>query len=438
MRFFVPPKFTGQEAEEVYIAVLKHLSSFGIQAINTEKIFSLSFKVGNELYSERVGDKSNSNNEPVCVILEAVEAYYICTPNFGIVRNLPIRLEKKSIILNSIEYFNTNIESYKYGDRNYILDKYNNHKVEHPLPQPNSLYKYYSNTEFNRHAVVNTYLFCSHPYHLNDPMDFSSLLWDFSKMTEERYISFFEHYNLPMIISFTDDKANNFNFVKSKFWEIRTEKSGIISLSGSDLNTLMWAHYSTENGFLFEFNTQKLIREVLTINKEVSNYVFMPIQYVKTIETIDFFSEEFHSADIPYLYALNIKKNDWEYENEWRLVCYSKNFGIPFKFKIPETGKTGEIPREIFYDKDTVSSIVLGQHFLCGKNVDYFNGKDIYVIENTKENPTNFEFVDFLYMNYNDRLFMCDGFDPNESFKRKKVKISLEKIDDKAFKVIRE
>lgn len=389
MRFFVPPKFTGQEAEEVYIAVLKHLSDFGIQVINTEKIFSLSFKFENELYIERVGDNCNTNNETVCVILETVDDYYICTPNFGIVRNLPIRMKKKSIVLDSIEYFNTNVESYKYGDWNYILDKYNNHKVEHPLPQPNSLYKYYSNTEFNRQAVVNTYLFCSHPYHLNDPMDFSSLLWDFSEMTEERYNSFFEHHDLPTIISFTDDKANNFNYVKTKFWEIRTEKSGIISLSGSDLNTLMWAHYSTENGFVIEFNTQKLINRIIRNNKEVRNYVFMPIQYVKIIVTIDFFSKEFHSADIPYLYALNIKKNDWEYENEWRLVCYSKSFGIPFKFKIPETGKVGEIPREIYYDKDTVSSIVLGQHFLCGKNVIEIKGNDTYVIDGNYSAPLN-------------------------------------------------
>jgi len=433
MKFFVPPIEDVDEALKVYDASINYLESKGESITRNYRIYSVEISIDNAVKTFVVGEKDLLIDELLVFIFENINDFIFCTTNFEHGGGNFHKLSKENPY--KVEYFNK--MEYVYKDWAYILNNFNNHIVKHPKNHPETVYKYYSNSYLNREAIINNYLFCSHPYHLNDPMDFSSLLWDFSGMTDSRYSEFFEFYNLPMAVLFNDDKADKFKYIKTKFWEIHTERSGIISLSDSDLNTLMWAHYSSENGFSVEFKIEKLIHEIRHYNRNVKNYVFMPVQYVDNIEMIDFCSKDFKSPDIPYLYALNIKKNDWIYENEWRLVCYSDNLGIPFSLIKPEPDKQGKIERKIFYGKDTVNSIVLGQRFICGKNTEEIVGNNTYLIKDTEEKPTHIEFINYLFENYNDRLFICDNFDPNESFKRKKVKISFEKIDDKTFKINR-
>lgn len=434
MKFFIPPIEDEKEADELYKSSIEYLEKKGERIAEGYKIYSVSMQIDGIEKDFIVGKADPVSHDLIVMIFENNNDFIFCTTSFKAKGGKFHRHTKKYPY--KIEYFNK--MEYKYKDWWYLLDNFNRHKVKHPLKQPKTVYKYYSNTNLNRDAIINNYLFCSHPYHLNDPMDFSSMLWDFSSMTEGRYNSFFEFHELPKDVSYSTDRNNNFNHIKTKFWEIHTDRSGIISLSKNELNTLMWAHYSSEYGFCVEFNIDKLISEIVYYNKEINNYVFMPVQYVENIEMIDFCAKEFQSPDIPLLYALNIKKADWKYEKEWRLVCYTESFGIPHKLIYPLEDKKGKIERNIYYGKDVVKSIVLGQRFFNGKNIVEIKGENIYRLEDEDEEPTNSKFVNFLYENYNDKLFICDNFDQKKSFKRNTIKIILEKLDENTFRIKKE
>lgn len=431
MKFFIPPIEDTKQADEVYKSSIEYLKEMGESIALDYKIYSVSLQIDGIEKDFIVGEFDPISHDLIVMIFENNSDFIVCTTNFKVNGGKFHKHSKENPY--KIEYFNK--MEYNYKNWLYALDNFNCHKVKHPLEHPKTVFKYYSNSKLNREAIINNYLFCSHPYHLNDPIDFSSMLWNFSGMTEGRYNSFFESHDLQKKVSYSTDRKNNFKEIKTKFWEIRTDRSGIISLSKNDLNTLMWAHYSSENGFCIELDINKLITEIKYYNSKIKNYVFMPIQYVDRIEMIDFCSKEFPSPDIPVLYALNIKKDDWEYEEEWRLVCYSESFGIPYKLISPLEDKIGKTERKIYYGKDVVKSIVLGQHFFNGKNIAEIKGENTFRIEDTDENPTNNKFINFLYENYNDRLFMCDNFDPEKSFKRSTIKIILEKLDENTFRI---
>lgn len=431
MRFFIPPVEDAKEADAVYKSSIEYLKRKGESIALDYRIYSVSLQIDGIEKDFIVGEVDPISQDLIVMIFENNNDFIVCTTSFKANGGKFHKHSKEYPY--KIEYFNK--MEYNYKDWCYVLDNFNCHKVKHPLGNPKTVYKYYSNSKFNREAIINNYLFCSHPYHLNDPMDFSSMLWDFSGMTEKRYNGFFEFHDLPKEVSYSTDRNNNFKEIKSKFWEIHTDRSGIISLSKNELNTLMWAHYSSEYGFCVEFNIDKLISEIVYYNKEINNYVFMPIQYVENIEMIDFFAKEFLSPDIPVLYALNIKKADWKYEEEWRLVCYTESFGIPHKLIYPLEDKKGKIERNIYYGKDVVKSIVLGQRFFNGKNIAEIKGENIYRLEDADEEPTNSKFINFLYENYNDKLYICDNFDPRKSFKRSTIKITLEKLDENTFRI---
>ena len=85
------------------------------------------------------------------------------------------------------------MSEYKYGDRTYKL-KNGNYDVEFSddIKVPESIFKYYGKTNYSINAIINNYLFCRHTYHLNDSIDSSSLLWDFSNLSKVVFEKF--HY----------------------------------------------------------------------------------------------------------------------------------------------------------------------------------------------------------------------------------------------------
>ena len=87
-----------------------------------------------------------------------------------------------------------------YKDWTYEL-KNSNFNVIPPegIETPSSVFKYYSNNKNSLDALVNQYLFCSHPYQLNDSIDSTSLLWDFSNLSKGIFEKFYYQYGLNQI-----------------------------------------------------------------------------------------------------------------------------------------------------------------------------------------------------------------------------------------------
>ena len=160
----------------------------------------------------------------------------------------------------------------------------------------------------------------------------------------------------------------------------------------------------------------------------------MPIQYVKELTPIDFFAEEFKSPDVPFLYILNIKKKAWKYEKEWRLVCYSEGYGVPNKILTPSLENIeGKVERKVFYDVNIVKAITLGKHFFNGDNLMSINNSNIFSI---KQERKQLEFVQFLFENFNDRLFQCSEYQVGSKFERNRNKIQLEKLEHNVFRIL--
>lgn len=329
MNFFVPGISTDKVEEFYENTIVKFIESQGYEIIKGKKIYSITFNHNGETIKDVVGLKSVSNKELIFAILETKELFLVCTRNRGVLGGEPMLTGKNKI--KKIEYFDTiTPNTFKYGDWTYKLEN-GNHQVESLKEIPKSVFKYYSNNDNSIDAILNQYLFCSHPYHLNDSMDCSNLLWDFSTLTEPLFHKFYEQYELKdeFDVNYEKEKKGGFIQIKALFYNLITNHAGIISLTTEPLHTLMWAHYSSEKGFMIELDWKIIKDNLKNKNPKLNNYVFFPIQYVDNLESIDFFSANFKSADVPFLYSVGVKRKDWRYENEWRLISYANGYGIP-------------------------------------------------------------------------------------------------------------
>lgn len=321
-------------------------------------------------------------------------------------------------------------QEYNFGGFTYELDENGNYNVNSPYEEPTSLFKYYPNNEYSKDAINNQYLFCSHPYHLNDSMDSSNLLWDFSNITEEIYNSFYSRYDIYEKIGFSQDEAQGFKSISQHLLDITSNNTGIISLTTEPLHTLMWAHYASEKGYMIELDYKEIKDNLTRLNPTLKNYVFFPIQYVENLEKINLFQRGFTSPDVPFLYSVGIKRKDWTYENEWRFMPFADNYGIPHSIIKPQEDTIGDIDRKLYYPKNAIKSITLGKHFFNGENV-------LEIIDsNTFKLKQDLEFINFIFENFNEKIYLCGEFENDKTFKRSAEKIELNKINDDTFRII--
>jgi hypothetical protein len=329
------------------------------------------------------------------------------------------------------------MSEYKYGDRTYKLTN-GNYDVELPdeIKQPETVFKYYGKTEYSIDAIIKNYLFCSHPYHLNDSIDSSSLLWDFTNLSKAVFEKFYTRYGFDkvMVIDYEKEKANGFVTIKQKFFEMASKDAGVISLTTNSLQTLMWAHYSTESGFMIELDWKEIKTNLKGLNPKLNNYAFFPMQYVDKLETIDFFGNGFNTPDVPYLYSTAVKRKDWSYEDEWRLMTYTLDYGVPNSIRGPFPDIPSHHDRKVFYPKDAIKSIVLGKHFFNGSNLKKVIDDKTYQLKK----GSDLDFVDFLEQNYNDRIYFCGEYQNGTEFKRSAEKVHFKKIDWNTIQMIRE
>lgn len=332
-------------------------------------------------------------------------------------------------------------QSFKYKNFTYLLEGGNHKVVVNPIKEePETVFKYYYNNDNSINAITNNYLFATHPFSFNDSIDSSELLLNLEKITKERYIGIFKRVVKPEMFEkfdfdtiFPEDQKNSFQSAKRFIYEYFTRKVGLISLTTQPLNILMWSHYSSESGFIIEFNRKYLIDNLRQHNKDINNYCFRPIQYVEELESIDMFQENFHTPDISFLYMTNVKRKEWEYEDEWRLAVYKNDMGVPFSFlTIGADNYAGSQERKIYYSKDCIESIVLGKHFFNGNNCSIVTEELIFTLCNDKFKSL----VNHLYEYHNDKIFMSGEVEKNSKFGRSITRIELIKVSDDKFKLV--
>jgi hypothetical protein len=150
---------------------------------------------------------------------------------------------------------------------------------------PNSLYKYYPLTEYSLDALEKAYFYLNNPKDFNDPFD-----CNYNLITEnQRDLQDWEY--VPLL----NDVVNK----------------GISCFSEDGINPLMWAHYANSyNGFVIKIKPRlKISSSPHFISAKLLNVI-----YSNNPNSVP------QSAPFANQYQLIIKLNDWQYENEWRLI----------------------------------------------------------------------------------------------------------------------
>jgi hypothetical protein len=196
----------------------------------------------------------------------------------------------------------------------------------------------------------------------------------------------------------------------------------------------MWAHYSSERGFMVELEWQEIKNNLKKLNPQLKNYAFFPVNYVENLESINFFREDFRTPDLPYIYSTGVKRNDWKYENEWRLITFAMDYGIPNSIKGPYEDELCKLERKLFYPKDAIKSIALGKSFFNGSNLEKVINDKSYVLKKSED----LEFILFLMNNFNDKIYFCGEYENGKVFKRSAEKIHFEQIDQQTILIVRE
>jgi len=102
---------------------------------------------------------------------------------------------------------------------------------------------------------------------------------------------------------------------------------GICSLTRDPLNLLMWAHYAQHHtGFVVEFDIPVKVTDIDKSPTDRLLYWLIPqeVEYLKTKPLVNFFDDK----DIKTKKQFLVKGEDWEHEQEERVIDYVRGPGI--------------------------------------------------------------------------------------------------------------
>lgn len=236
-----------------------------------------------------------------------------------------------------------------------------------PIQIPDYFYKYYSITDYNIDAIINSKLYFSHPLVFNDLFDASIQMIDLNKISQQELVNLYDRYKEIVWVHEKKDyhsikefvhanlKYDKVDFLRTTltfYWNVIFIKTGVLSLASIDNNILLWSYYTNHTGVAVEFQSLPID------NTEV--FGPFPVNYSDKYETLNPKTAELDNEHL--LYLTNVKSTDWRHENEWRLLLRRNNLSIP-NYK---SEKLIDENRLISYPKNIVNSIILGFKFFKG------------------------------------------------------------------------
>lgn len=219
---------------------------------------------------------------------------------------------------------------------------------------PNYLYKYYSLNEKNVDAVISRKIYVSSPHQLNDLFDSLFLRINYSVSKKEEYKSVVEAVGLEFDNHLFENSEEYREKLRNTLFAVWDSATGIISTTDNSLNDLMWAHYTNNEGFVIQLDYKKFPENFGSP---------IPISYLYNKE----FSEKNNYNPLEELFNNTLsKKHIWQYENEYRLIVFSKTHNYfltdgPFSnVKHQEYEKDSRLQE---YPAECVNKIILGFNF---------------------------------------------------------------------------
>ena len=232
---------------------------------------------------------------------------------------------------------------YDKGVYNIIPDR----KIE----RPNTFFKYYALNDYSVDALIHTYIYASHPNQLNDTIDCSEMLLEFDDIEYIRPT--LEGH--PYFANLKDDElltVENKAFAQKAFTTLIYQKLGILSLSSTPHNDLLWAYYTNNHGFCIEFDVSLF---------EFKHHGPFPINYQHNLYPIP--TSTIKDSHLAILMQSNVKKTMWEREQEWRLLVEAPGNIDLTSFGCAEYAKLGGYDRRFPYPIHAIKSITLGMSF---------------------------------------------------------------------------
>lgn len=285
-------------------------------------------------------------------IEEAKEYYTKCKENINYTLDNNLNSPNTYKLFCYIYYLKSKINMDDYDD---IVDKIITKDLSEKrnyFIKNNSLYNYTKINERTIYNIFNEKLWLSHSNAFNDPVD-------------------------PVIKNFKDKKRYDYL--------LNTIKIGCLTTNNE--NTLMWSHYGDEHrGVCIEYDISNVVNDDTIIlkvdyNKNIINYA--PINC----------EEEIYNTE----YLLNLfsmKSKEWKYEDEYRILHYSKNqnehgvlISLPIK-SICFGVKTSEDDKKLIYE------IIKNKK---GNQIKFqqakFNDKKLFEIKADDLYSNNLEFI---------------------------------------------
>lgn len=320
-------------------------------------------------------------------------------------------------------------------------------KVGHKKKRPKSVYKFYSLSENSVKCLTESYFYAPHPYELNDILDGSTFFLNTSKPIPFNYYeSFLKNLMEPdkFLEFYEEDIKRNSRGYIALFWQMLSNRLGIISVTTIEDNLLMWPHYTNERGFQIKFNTNALEKSII---EKLPGYYFgfHPINYTKELVQLDL--SKINSTYISLLYCATVKSIKWKYENEWRFIVSNENMGVP-------NSKSGLNPskdligkpkkRLIYYDKNLVEEITFGANFIIGKDfhIERLKNSSIMKVKlinkRKKEQKIILNLLNFCLENLSDKIYFSghtlkENKNKQICIKRTKERMIVTKIDEITF-----
>jgi hypothetical protein len=216
---------------------------------------------------------------------------------------------------------------------------------------PETLIKYYECNKYNCEAVINSYIWASHPKQFNDPFDCPMEVWDKNSFSDDIFKKiihpdFYKNFGHILMRNPRDEYI--------KFMNLFT---GIICLNKyvEKNEDLLWGYYNQQKGFSVEFSSYELSNNFNSVPEEVQYREpnqFRIFQIPKNIQDA--------SALFPLLTDwIKQKKRIWENESEWRYIFFDCNYDPCSGYGMIETRKKE-------FSLDSIKRITLGFKFFDG------------------------------------------------------------------------
>ena len=228
------------------------------------------------------------------------------------------------------------------------------------IPKPSTFFKYYCLNDYNVDALKNHYVYASHPNQLNDVYDASDFLVPIDNPYKARRV-FRECYDDASMVCQGDERLF-YRKATELFQMLAFKNTGIVSLTDSNANMVLWGSYTNHEGFCVEFDVSFID------GKSIDPF---PMNYVKELEHIDWAPNM--SNLLCTLVMSSVKQECWSHEHEWRLLLSYPNqreFMPLFDYSGDED-KSYEARRDrkFYYYPEAIKSITLGRKFFHKKEI---------------------------------------------------------------------